>query len=71
MIVYIQQICNISAYNIHVCETIVDQDQQRLQQIAFCSEHLLFCLVAFVYSSSQTCYVMVFNIEGVLCNWVW
>ena len=30
MIVYTQQICNISAFNIHVCETIVDQDQQRL-----------------------------------------
>ena len=30
IIVYTQQICNISAYNIHVCETIVDQDQQRL-----------------------------------------
>ena len=28
MIVYTQQICNISAFNIHVCETIVDQDQQ-------------------------------------------
>ena len=24
MIVYTQQICNISAFNIHVCETIVD-----------------------------------------------
>ena len=30
MIVYTQQICNISAYNIHVFETIVDQDQQKL-----------------------------------------
>ena len=30
MIVDTQQIYNISAYNIHVCETIVDQDMQRL-----------------------------------------
>ena len=27
MIVYTQQICNISAYNIHVCETIVNYGQ--------------------------------------------
>ena len=30
MIVYTQQMCNISACNIHVCETIVDQDQQKV-----------------------------------------
>ena len=30
MIVYTLQFCKISAYNIHVCETTVDQDQQRL-----------------------------------------
>ena len=64
MIVYTQQICNISAYNVHVCETIVDQDQQRLHFAVntCCFVLSLLCIPAVRhvmswFLTSKVCYV--------------